>query len=111
MFCDDVNDMVISIATDLSVHLDIFIVQEYYGILLFIFLLTSTAVSTQHMLCITGSITLITVTIRLCANMCVHMCVYVRVSVIPARVLTSRCLRMLAEHRNMQPMSRNVNKH
>ena len=44
---------------------------------LFIFLLTSPAVSTQHMLCITGSITFIPVTIRLCANMCVYLCVCV----------------------------------
>ena len=76
---------------------------------LFISLLTSTAVSTQHMLCITGSITLIPVTMRLCANMCVHMCVYVCVSDPHARVLTSRGLRMLAEQRNTQAMSRDVN--
>jgi len=76
---------------------------------LFILLLTSPAVSTQHMLCTTGSITFIRVTIRLCANMCVYLCVYVRVSLTHARVLTSRGLRMLAEHRNTQAMSRDVN--
>ena len=51
----------------------------------------------------------LSLTIRLCANMCVHACVYVRVSVTHARVLTSGGLGMLAEHRNTQAMSSNVN--
>jgi hypothetical protein len=94
----------------LSVHPDILIVQEYYGILPFYFPSDSHC-SQYPTYAVHNRIYNINTShhTAVCKYVCTFVCVYVRVSVTHARVMTRRGLRMLAEHRSTQVMSRDVN--